>query len=265
MFFDDEGMPFDPFNIGPNDCKRLDYDVPNTPSYPPPVFASWPPPKKCTHKSVSQSTVVKRELTDGSYSFKTDPSLMGEVEISKAINEEMTASKRPVPAEKRYRFGVRHKRSRASFWSAAQKSMMTVTPVRHHRLAEKSSEFLQASSVRSQTSKDRISCSNAKKRAHAGGNADKKSIASRISSAKDVSQSNIQETKINASNTSSNINKITPSLRDVADSIRKELAQTVKISKALAAKASELSKRLRTGSESPEKVVQRSRITYISG
>ncbi|XP_030556037.1 uncharacterized protein LOC115759275 [Drosophila novamexicana] len=250
MFFDDEGMPFDPFNIGPN-----------TASYPPPVFSSWPSPKEHTNKSVSQSTVVKRELTGGSYSLKTDPSLMGEVEISKAINEEMTASKRQAPAEKRYHFGVRHKRSRASVRSAAQKSMMTVMPVRHHRLAEKSSEFLQASSARSQTSKDRISCSNAKKRAHAGGHADTKSNISRISSANDDTQSNIKGTKINASN----IYKITPSLRDVADSIRKELAQTVKISKALAAKASELSKRLRTGSESTEKVPQRSEVTYISG
>ncbi|XP_030554943.1 uncharacterized protein LOC115758428 [Drosophila novamexicana] len=43
---------------------------------------------------------------------------------------------------------------------------------------------------------------------------------------------------------SSRVSRVTPSLKEVADSIRKQLAQSVKTSKSLAAKATELSKRI---------------------
>ncbi|XP_064539532.1 uncharacterized protein LOC135429203 [Drosophila montana] len=43
---------------------------------------------------------------------------------------------------------------------------------------------------------------------------------------------------------SSHVNKVTPSLKEVADSIRRQLAQSIKTSKSLAAKATELSKRI---------------------
>ncbi|EDW63787.1 uncharacterized protein [Drosophila virilis] len=51
-------------------------------------------------------------------------------------------------------------------------------------------------------------------------------------------------TRRSLASASSHVSRVTPSLKEVADSIRKQLAQSVKTSKSLAAKATELSKRI---------------------
>ncbi|EDV31403.1 uncharacterized protein Dana_GF14567 [Drosophila ananassae] len=99
MFPDEfDNQPFDPFNVGPpNSGLRLEYNIPTCCSYPPPVFVAKP-------EYVKAAEDQKALLTGSQASFSRDSKLkvgksrIGEVAISKAINEEMSLAKKQAAA-----------------------------------------------------------------------------------------------------------------------------------------------------------------------
>ncbi|KAH8317663.1 hypothetical protein KR074_004151 [Drosophila pseudoananassae] len=99
MFPDEfDNQPFDPFNVGPpNSGLRLDYDIPTCCSYPPPVFVAKPEYVKAAREQKALLAGSQASLSRGS-NLKADPSQIGEVAISKAINEEMTLAKKQAAA-----------------------------------------------------------------------------------------------------------------------------------------------------------------------
>ncbi|XP_068142969.1 uncharacterized protein [Drosophila tropicalis] len=83
---------FNPFSIGPPDGNAsLNIKIPTCPSYPPPVHAVTPKIKVHTNRSVSQASMPEMQLNLAE--MKGAKSQIGEVAISKAINEEMAAFK----------------------------------------------------------------------------------------------------------------------------------------------------------------------------
>ncbi|KAH8240775.1 hypothetical protein KR026_005048 [Drosophila bipectinata] len=99
MFPDEfDNQPFDPFNVGPpNSGLRLDYDIPTCCSYPPPVFVAKPEYVKAAREQKALLAGSQASLSRSS-KLKADPSQIGEVAISKAINEEMTLAKKQAAA-----------------------------------------------------------------------------------------------------------------------------------------------------------------------
>ncbi|KAH8418811.1 hypothetical protein KR222_008004 [Zaprionus bogoriensis] len=152
MFFEDDGVLFNPFNIGPpeNNGLQHDFKIPETPTYPPPVFATWPAPKEHTNKSVSQGTILAKEHAErNAASLRNAKSKIGEMAFSKAINEEMAAAKRLAEDE--------DERINAGRNSVSSQPIQTLLPVRHHRSASKSSFPSQASSRMIAETSDRLS------------------------------------------------------------------------------------------------------------
>jgi len=82
MFPDDFDVePFNPFNVGPpNSGARSDFKIPTCVTYPPPVF------------------VAKPEYLQAESKPKLGTTKLGEVAISKAINEEMAVAKKQAAA-----------------------------------------------------------------------------------------------------------------------------------------------------------------------
>lgn len=228
MFLMDEDYePFDPFNVGPIDTKASqNYTAPNTPSYPPPVHATWPEPKEHNNRSVSQATLAKSSAD----ALRKTESKLGKVAVSQAINQEMSASKRQIPEGSHYHIGGRPKSSRASVRSKTQ----SIDPPR---------------------SEPQHSSSRTSRREHAGGHASYVSASQRsqesrssfqpelTSSARSRSTLKVKESR--ESRTSHTLNRVTPSLKKVADSLRRDLKETLRMSKTLFDKAAELTQRLK--------------------
>ncbi|EDW88094.2 uncharacterized protein LOC6527288 [Drosophila yakuba] len=89
MFPDDFDVePFNPFNVGPpNSGARSEFKIPTCVTYPPPVFV----PK-------SEYLQPSKELLTGKSNQSIGQSRIGEVDISKAINEEMAVAKKQAAA-----------------------------------------------------------------------------------------------------------------------------------------------------------------------
>ncbi|XP_039502625.1 uncharacterized protein LOC120458861 [Drosophila santomea] len=89
MFPDDFDVePFNPFNVGPpNSGSRSEFKIPTCVTYPPPVFV----PK-------SEYLQPSKELLAGKSNQSIGQSRIGEVDISKAINEEMAVAKKQAAA-----------------------------------------------------------------------------------------------------------------------------------------------------------------------
>lgn len=85
MFPDDFDVePFNPFNVGPpNSGARSEFKIPTCVTYPPPVFV----PK-------SEYVQPSEELVSRKSNQSIGKSTIGEVDISKAINEEMAVAKK---------------------------------------------------------------------------------------------------------------------------------------------------------------------------
>ncbi|XP_032585033.1 transcription initiation factor TFIID subunit 1 isoform X2 [Drosophila mojavensis] len=125
MFVDDEGILFNPFSVGPPESQgqRYDYKMPRSTTYPEPVYATWPPPKQHTNRSVSQDSLVRPG------DVKAAKSQRGEVSISKAINEEMAAAKHFATEDGRINAG-RQSRPDLSDKGRGGNSMTVIMPVR---------------------------------------------------------------------------------------------------------------------------------------
>ncbi|XP_030383147.1 uncharacterized protein LOC115630647 isoform X2 [Scaptodrosophila lebanonensis] len=102
MFNDEKNCePFDPFNVGPpNFGQRVDFKLPCYPTYPPPVLSNIPPAKKPSN-SVGFQDLQPKPSGATTSSVKMARSQMGEVAISKAINEEMAATKQQAVDKRR--------------------------------------------------------------------------------------------------------------------------------------------------------------------
>ncbi|KAL7726812.1 hypothetical protein ACLKA6_009572 [Drosophila palustris] len=162
MMFDDEGISFNPFLIGPPEsAKRHEYKQPTYVTYPP--YATWS--KEHTNTSVSKGTILAKEDEERLRKLKRDgiyapsKSQIGEVGYSKAIKEEMAAAKRLSPSDPRINAGKASKSglseagSTATVGSGAVRTLMAVNP---HRSAS------QASHVPSQMSTAKSTASRAK-------------------------------------------------------------------------------------------------------
>ncbi|EDW03682.1 uncharacterized protein LOC6561546 [Drosophila grimshawi] len=154
MFMDDEGQPFNPFSVGPSvNNKPYEYEIPSSPTYPPPVFATWPPPKELANRSISQGTLTKKEASE----MKLVRSQRGEVALSKAINEEMAAAKQLAADERRIYAGREPKAHLSEARCRDNKSHDSVTtllPVRDHR--SKSSLMSQVDGVSTAASRKSV-------------------------------------------------------------------------------------------------------------
>lgn len=98
MLGNSENETFNPFNVGPpNYGRRLEIKIPTCPTYPPPVYAVIQPFTHAKTNSVSESSLCKpekeKDLDPESNHIRKTRSKIGTVEISKAINKEMAASK----------------------------------------------------------------------------------------------------------------------------------------------------------------------------
>ncbi|EDW63789.1 uncharacterized protein [Drosophila virilis] len=162
MFVDDEGELFNPFSIGPaGSGERYEYKMPSSPTYPPPVFATWPPPKVPTNRSVSQCTFVKQAAA----AMHNEQSQRGEVAISKAINEEMAASKQLAADERRIDAGGQSKTS-LSNTDPKGKSVTTLMPVRERRASSPSSSMSRLSIALRATSKKSLNSQQSTAKSH---------------------------------------------------------------------------------------------------
>lgn len=93
-----DNQPFDPFNVGPpNSGLRLEYDIPTCCTYPPPVFVAKPEYVKAAQDQKNLLAGSQASLTRDS-KLKVGSSRIGEVAISKAINEEMSVAKKQAAA-----------------------------------------------------------------------------------------------------------------------------------------------------------------------
>ncbi|KRF98738.1 uncharacterized protein Dwil_GK24361, isoform C [Drosophila willistoni] len=157
---------FNPFNIGPPDSNAsLNIKIPTCPSYPPPVHAVTPQFKVHTNRSVSQDSMPEMQLNLAE--MKGAKSQIGEVAISKAINEEMATFKQLATATTH-----EHQRIHAGGGSEMSLphnmtkdgsdtvSLQTLMPVRvcsnsskESRLCEMGNGFTSKSSVRSKVSR----------------------------------------------------------------------------------------------------------------
>ncbi|TDG47009.1 hypothetical protein AWZ03_006590 [Drosophila navojoa] len=205
---DEDYIPFDPFNIGPIDTKAAyNYTAPDTPTYPPPVHATWPKPKEHTNRSVSQATLTKSSAD----ALRRTESKLGKVAVSQAINKEMSASKRQIPEGSHYHIGGRPKSSRASVRSKT-------TSADQHR------------------SEPKHSSSRTSRREHAGGHASYVSASQRSQESRSSfqpeltsnarSRSTLKVKESRESRTSHTLNRVTPSLKKVAESKTKERSNT---------------------------------------
>lgn len=151
---DDSGEAFNPFHIGPNNNGlRHDFSIPRTPTYPPPVFATWPPPKEHTNKSVSQGTLLAERQREANRAAGVKQSQMGEMTFSKAIKEEMAAAKRhAAEEEERINAGRVSRGDSRSTMGAQGDETLTLLPVRAHR-SDSGSNFDSRMSIHSQKSK----------------------------------------------------------------------------------------------------------------
>lgn len=162
MFVDDEGELFNPFSIGPAESgKRYEYKMPSSPTYPPPVFATWPAPKVPTNRSVSQCTFVKQAAA----AMHNEQSQRGEVAISKAINEEMAASKQLASVGERIDAGGQSKTT-LSNTGPKEKSVTTLMPVREHRASSPSSGLSRLSIALRATSKKSLNSQQSTAKSH---------------------------------------------------------------------------------------------------
>ncbi|XP_064539654.1 uncharacterized protein LOC135429315 [Drosophila montana] len=151
MFVDDEGELFNPFSVGPaGSGERFEYKMPSSPTYPPPVFATWPPPKVPTNRSVSQCTFVKQAAA----AMHNGQSQRGEVAISKAINQEMAAAKQIAADGERIDAGGQSKTTLSNTGPKGN-SVTTLMPVRECRASSQSSisQFSIASKTTSKKSR----------------------------------------------------------------------------------------------------------------
>ncbi|XP_034668071.1 arginine/serine-rich protein PNISR [Drosophila subobscura] len=172
--------PFNPFNVGPpNSGQRMEFKIPTSPTYPPPVFAILPQDKQ---------GYIKRSISH----LKLGHSKIGEVAVSKAINEEMAAAKQQAAAlddEQRFDAGgiskLRLPNSKSSMDSTSKGqskvSVETLMPVRSQRQAK--SRSTSGSSVSAEASE--VSRSSASKRSKKS----QSSIASKRSQSSSPSKS----------------------------------------------------------------------------
>ncbi|BFF94428.1 arginine/serine-rich protein PNISR [Drosophila madeirensis] len=142
--------PFNPFNVGPpNSGQRMEFKIPTSPTYPPPVFAIMPQDKQ---------GYIKRSISH----LKLGHSKIGEVAVSKAINEEMAAAKQQAAAlddEQRFDAGgiskLRLPNSKYNIdppsKGQSKVSVKTLMPVRSQRQAK--SRSTSGSSVSAKASK----------------------------------------------------------------------------------------------------------------
>lgn len=132
---DDSGEAFNPFHIGPNNNGlRHDFKIPRTPTYPPPVYATWPLPKEHTNKSVSKGTLLAERQREADKAAGVKKSQMGEMTFSKAIKEEMAAAKRHA-AEEEERINAGRVSTGNSRSTMGSQDVETLLPVRPHRSA----------------------------------------------------------------------------------------------------------------------------------
>ncbi|XP_022232710.2 serine-rich adhesin for platelets [Drosophila obscura] len=200
--------PFNPFNVGPpNSGKRMEFKIPTSPTYPPPVFAVIQQDKQgYIKRSVSQESgsapaVQKAETASH---LKIGQSKTGEVAVSKAINEEMATAKQQAAAldeEGRFDAGgiskMRLPSSKSSIDSKSRVqskvSVRTLLPVKSRRQASgdgqaekrstsESSVSTKASKVSRGSTRTRVSTSSStKSRSSSAAKRSKKSQSSIIS------------------------------------------------------------------------------------
>ncbi|XP_030240245.1 uncharacterized protein LOC115562589 [Drosophila navojoa] len=277
---DEDYIPFDPFNIGPIDTKAAyNYTAPDTPTYPPPVHATWPKPKEHTNRSVSQATLTKSSAD----ALRRTESKLGKVAVSQAINKEMSASKRQIPEGSHYHIGGRPKSSRASVRSkttsadqhrSEPKHSSSRTSRREHAGGHASYVSASQRSQESRSSFQPELTSNARSRStlkvkesresrtshtlNRENNEDNKSRASVKSKSKEDGADNVSRGGDNISVKSKGKDETEnpihfdgsrASIRQVADYVKKELQMSMTTSKELGEKAALLSDRLRAGNE----------------
>ncbi|KAI8043325.1 uncharacterized protein LOC128261345 [Drosophila gunungcola] len=184
MFPDDFDVePFNPFNVGPpNSGARSEFKIPTCVTYPPPVFVA--------QRAYSQEAVgsaSKKSLSRDSKP-KLGQSQLGEVAISKAINEEMAVAKRQASAiHENGRIGAGGVSKEKLVEDAKSKaSLRTLMPVRSSRQA--------SGDGRSKSNPSSLDSS----------------VASKASSADKPSQASISSKASNISQTSSSSAKLTP-------------------------------------------------------
>ncbi|SPP82222.1 uncharacterized protein LOC117584541 [Drosophila guanche] len=186
--------PFNPFNVGPpNSGQRVEFKIPTSPTYPPPVFAIMPQDKQgYVKQSISQESAPASRL-------KLGQSKMGKVAVSQAINEEMAAAKQQAAAlddEERFDAGgiskLRLPNSKSNIDSTSKGqskvSVKTLLPVRSQRQAKNgstsgSSVGAKASKVSRASTRSRVSTgSSIKSRSSSASKQSKKSQSSNAQS-----------------------------------------------------------------------------------
>ncbi|XP_017844273.1 uncharacterized protein LOC108600941 [Drosophila busckii] len=273
---------FDPFFVGPpNSGHRVEIKIPECPTYPPPVYATWPPPKEHTNKSVSQRSLASRKSVPGPVIYEDAKSQMGEVAISKAINEEMAAAKRidaggqskvtlskPSTHSIKTLMGVRPQRSASKSSVATHVSNISKRSVRS-RISSAKSVASKSPSQQTMRSKAPSELQHSKKNFNlASGASDKASSMTLRSKAGAVSHQQAADKQSRVSikskasqygsklsmrpvghNSSSIANNPEMPLQQRADAVRKELLLSIEKSKQLAIQAAELTARLKAGNE----------------
>ncbi|XP_017065362.2 uncharacterized protein LOC108104038 [Drosophila eugracilis] len=185
MFPDDYDVePFNPFNVGPpNSGTPSEFKIPTCVTYPPPVFVAKPEYlQETASKAVTKSS-----------------SKIGEVAVSKAINEEMAVAKKQAAAiheKDRFDAGaiskVKLTEDSQSKETVAKESLRTLLPVRSSRQASgegKANSKVSASKSSVTTKKSFTS---------------KQSQSSIASKSSNVSQARSAVTNKTSSNTSNN-------------------------------------------------------------
>ncbi|XP_017115702.1 uncharacterized protein LOC108138144 [Drosophila elegans] len=189
MFPDDFDVePFNPFNVGPpNSGARSEFKIPTCVTYPPPVFVA-----QREYSQEALGSASKKSLARDSKP-KLGKSELGEVAISKAINEDMAVAKRQASAiHENGRIGaggvskVKLVEDAQSKEALEKASLCTLMPVRSSRQASGDG------------------------RAKSNPSSSDSSVASKTSSAVKPSQASISSKASNISQTSSASTKLTP-------------------------------------------------------
>lgn len=131
MFMDEMGVLFNPFSVGPSQSECCSYKKPSSTIYPQPLYETWPP-KGYNMRSISKDSLAQQN------DIGVIKSQRGEVSISKAINQEMTAAKQSVIDEGRINAGLQPK-SAAPETDDSKSSLNVIMPIKKTDLDSKAS------------------------------------------------------------------------------------------------------------------------------